>query len=280
MLAGTLFFSIGSVCIKLAGARLPTLEILFARSAIMAVYCFVLARRAGAYIPGHRKPLLVVRGVLGFAAYFCLFYAIIHLPLADATVITLAFPVVVPVWAALLLGERLEPATLLCILLGAAGMVLITRPPLLFGGASAYAPLAVAAAVGSALLSSICVTLVRKLTRTEHPLVIVLYAASAGTLGAPLFPLLGAGGWLMPTWAEAAALLGMGLCMSMGQHCITVGYSRSSAARTSVLFYMEVVFAAVWGVLLFGEVPAPLAVAGALLIIGGAVLLALRKEKS
>lgn len=275
MLAGTLAFSLGAVCIKFTGARIPALEVVFARSLFMFLYCLILARRAGAHIPGHRKALLLLRGTLGFGAYFCIFYSIIHMPLADATVISLAFPLIVPVWAAIFLKEPMETRTILCVFIGAIGMICVTRPPLIFGGVSAYAPLAVAAAVGAAILSSICVTMVRRLTATEHPLVIVLYPALIATIGAPL---IGAANWPLPTWTEAAYLLGVGLCMSVGQHCITMGYSRSTAARASVMFYMEVVFSALLGFLVFKEIPTATTIIGAVIIVGGAALLGLKRR--
>lgn len=275
MVAGTLFFSIGAVLIKLTGQRLPALEVVFARSLVMAVYCYVLARRAGAYLPGHNKLLLFFRGALGFAAYFCIFYSIIHMPLADATVVSLSFPLIVPLWAMLFLGERLEVRTVLSIIFGAAGMLCVVRPGFLFSDLSSYAPLAIAAAVGAALLSSVSVTIIRKLTETDHPLVIVLSAAVAGTIGAPI---IGAGDWLLPTAGEAAMLLGMGLCMSVGQHFVTVGYGKSPASKVSVLYYLEVIYAAVFGLLVFNELPDAMTIFGSVLIVGGAALLALRRQ--
>lgn len=275
MIVGALSLSLGSACIKLAGARLPALEIVFARSFLMLFYCLLLIRRAGVAPWGRRRWFLLLRGVLGFASYVCNFYAVIHMPLADALVIIFSFPLIVPLWAGMFLDEKLEGRVVLCSMAGALGMLLVTKPPVLFGGGHELEALAVYAAVGAALLASFSVICIRKLTTTEHPLVIVFYAAALSAVGTPIMD---AANWLVPTWTELGYLLGVGLFMSVGQHFVTIAFSRSTAGRASVLFYLEIVFAALLGFLLFDEIPDALTFAGAGCIIGGAMLLARRRR--
>lgn len=276
MIVGTFCFSVGSAFIKLAGARLPAMEVVFARSLFMLFYCYLLTRRAGVRITGNNKPFLFMRGLLGFGAYCCIFYAIIHMPLADALVIAYSFPLIVPLWAALFLGEPLEGRVLFCSLVGAIGLVFVTRPGFLFGASAELAPWALWAALGAATLSSFSVICIRKLTATEHPLVIVMYAGATSVIGAPL---LDGWNWLVPTRKEFGILLGVGLFMSVGQQFLTTAFSRSSAARTSVLFYLEVVFAALLGYLCFAEIPDMLTLFGGGLIISSAVMLGLKSRK-
>ena len=95
MLLGTFFFSLGSLFIKLAGTRLPTMEILFVRGVVGVGMCLFMLRKSGAGMLGKRKVLLAARGLLGFGAMFADFYAIVHLPLADALVLIFAHPVTV-----------------------------------------------------------------------------------------------------------------------------------------------------------------------------------------
>lgn len=270
MIAGAFCISVGSAFIKLAGDRLPVMEVVFARSFIMLFYCFILARRAGARIAGNDKRFLFLRGILGFGAYVCIFYAVIHMQLADALVIVYSFPLIVPFMAVIFLKECLEGRVLLCSLLGAVGMFFVAQPGWVFGGATAVSYLAVGAAIGAALFSSVSVICIRKLTGTEHPLVIVLYAAAISTVGTVL---LDGWNWIMPTWEELGVLLCVGVSMSLGQHFITVAFSRSSAGQTSALFYFQVLFGAVLGYLLFDEIPDLNTYIGAAFILGGATLL-------
>jgi drug/metabolite transporter (DMT)-like permease len=93
MVLAAFFFSVMSLLVKLVGARLPSQEVVFVRAAVSLVVAYGLLRRARPGNWGRRKGLLVVRGLLGFAALSCFFYAVIHLPLADATVIQYTNPV-------------------------------------------------------------------------------------------------------------------------------------------------------------------------------------------
>lgn len=276
MIAGAFCISAGSAFIKMAGDRLPVMEVVFARSFLMLIYCYYLARRDGARVLGHDKRFLFLRGILGFGAYVCIFYAVIHLQLADALVIVYSFPLIVPFMAAVFLKERLEGIVLVCSLLGATGIVLVAEPAMLFSGASTVSLLAAGAAVGAALFSSVSVICIRRLTATEHPLVIVLYAAGISAIGVVL---LDGWNWVLPTWRELWILLCVGVFMSLGQHFITVAFSRSSAGRTSVLFYFQVMFGAVLGYLLFDEVPDLNTYIGSAFILGAATLLGVYKSR-
>lgn len=270
MIAGAFCISAGSAFIKLAGDRLPVLEVVFARSFFMLFYCYFLARRSGAKIIGNDKLFLFLRGLLGFGAYVSIFYAVIHLQLADALVIVYSFPLIVPFMAAIFLKEALEGRVLACSLLGAIGMFFVAQPGWVFGNVSQVSLLAVCAAIGAALFSSVSVICIRRLTVTEHPLVIVLYAAGISTVGSVL---LDGWNWIIPTWNELGILLCVGVLMSLGQHFITVAFSQASAGRTSALFYFQVLFGAILGYLFFDEIPNLNTYIGSAFILGGATLL-------
>src|SRR5215217_7502782 len=93
MVLAAFCFSVMSMLVKLVGARLPSQEVVFVRAAVSLAVAYVLVRRARPGNWGNRKGLLVLRGLMGFAALSCFFYALIHLPLADATVIQYTNPV-------------------------------------------------------------------------------------------------------------------------------------------------------------------------------------------
>ena len=94
MAAGAFFFSIMSLLAKTAGGRIPTQEMVLARGAVMTAMSYLALRRAGVSPWGERqRVLLLIRGVLGFTALSCFFFAVVRLPLADATVIHFTAPV-------------------------------------------------------------------------------------------------------------------------------------------------------------------------------------------
>jgi drug/metabolite transporter (DMT)-like permease len=267
MIGSALAFSVMTLLVKVAGQRLPSQEIVLARAVVSLVLSYALLRR-GAINPWGRQPkLLVGRGLLGFLALSCVYYSVTHLPLAEATVIQYLNPAFTAVLAAFLLGESLGRPLLAASVLSLLGVALVARPTFLFGvGASSLDPVAVVVAVCGALLSSGAYVLVRRLSATEHPLVIVFY-----------FPLVTVPVTLPVLWSHAVwpvgwewlVLLGVGCATQAGQVWLTRGLSLEPASRAAALSYTQVLFATVWGASFFGEIPDLFTMLGALLIIGG-----------
>ncbi|XXJ18140.1 DMT family transporter [Desulfovibrio caledoniensis] len=270
MLLGTFFFSFGSLFVKLAGSRLPTMEILFFRGLIGLFLCLIMLRKSGVGMFGKRKFLLAARGLLGFGAMFADFYAIVHLPLADALVLIFSHPITVALLAWLLMGETLSKGGLAAILTSVAGVALVCRPDFLFGtGSPDLDTWGLLAALVSVFLTSWAILAVRVLAKTERPAVVMLYPPIAISLLSPLF----ADGWVTPTLAEWGVLCGVGLFMNLGQFFMTKGYAIESAARISGVSTLEIVFASMWGMMFLGEVPDSWTIGGGALIVFGILLL-------
>lgn len=264
MALSALAFSVMSALVKQAGTRLPSQEIVFVRSLISLAMSFVLLRHAGVSLWGQRRWLLLLRGLWGYAALSCVFYAVTHLPLAEATMIQYLHPALTALLAAVVLGERGDRSLVASLALGTAGVLLVVRPAFLFGGvAEPLAPVAVAAALGGAALTAVAYVGVRELSRTEHPLLIVLWfplvAAPASLPGT-----IAHGVW--PRGHEWLLLAGVGLFAQLGQVWLTRGLALETAGRATAASYLQIAFAAVWGWLLFAELPGPWTLAGAGLI--------------
>lgn len=268
MALAALAFSAMGACAKWAGQRIPAAELVFARGAVALVLSYALVRRARVPIWGQRRGLLFMRGVWGFAALWCVYFALTRLPLAEATVLQYLNPIFTAMLAALFLGERVDRALAASIALSTAGVLLVTRPAWLFGAGLALDPLAVAAGIAGAFFSACAYVGVRKLAATEHPLVIVLYFPLVAT-PASLPAMIPVATW--PRGAEWLALLGIGLFAQVGQIFLTDGFRHEPAARATALSYLQVVFAAAFGALFFGELPVLATVAGAALIAVGSV---------
>lgn len=272
MAYGAFWFSLMSLLVKTAGQRLPSMEIVLARAVVSLVLSYGLLRRAGVPIWGTNRRLLVLRGVLGFAALACFYYALVHLPLAEATVIQYTNPVFTALLAAWLLRERFGVWEGACVAASLAGVLLIARPGFLFGGAGALEPVTVAIALAGALFSAGAYVTVRRLGRSEHPLVIVFYFPLV-TVPATL-PLV-APVWVWPRGWEWLVLLGVGVTTQIAQVYMTKGLQQVPAGRATAVGYLQIVFAGVWGALFFREYPDGWSVAGAALIVGGTLALAL-----
>lgn len=251
MAGSAFFFSIMAALAKLAGRTVPLFEIVFARSLAVAVLSGAQLAWNGAPFRGKEPRILVLRGVLGFVSLSCYHYAVIHLPLADATVIHFVNPVFTALIAALWLREHMGLREAALVLASLAGVVLVARPGFLFGGAGALDPFTVLIGLCGAILSAAAYTTVRRL-RGEPPMLIVFYFAVVCTLLAtPLVirdfePL---------TVAEVGLLACVGIATHMGQVFLTWGFRLERAGRASAIGYLQIVLAAVWGWLLFAELP-------------------------
>lgn len=267
MALSALAFAGMAACVKAVGARLPSQEIVFARALVSLVLSFALLRRAGVPLLGTRRRLLLLRGLFGFAGLSCVFYAVTHLPLAEATVLQYLHPLFTAVLAALVLREAVGRGVLLGLPLSLLGVLLVAHPAAVFGGGGAALPtLPVAVAVAGAFFSGCAYVCVRRLSATEHPLVIVLYFPLV-TVPATLPTLVGGAVW--PRGVEWAGLLAVGVLAQVGQVALTHGMRLEPAARATALSYLQVVFAAGLGALLFGEWPDGAALAGAGLVLAG-----------
>jgi drug/metabolite transporter (DMT)-like permease len=228
-------------------------------------------RRAGVSPWGNRRGLLLLRGVLGFVALSAFYHAVVHLPLADATVLQHTNPV----WAALLavpfLGERLRAREAVPVAVSLAGVVLVMRPAALFGAGPALPPATVGVALAGAAFSGAAYVTVRRLGASEHPAVIVLYFAMVSTLGS-IPTTLPTARW--PTPLEWALLLGVGVTAQIGQVAITNGLRLERAVPATATGYLQIVFAALWGILFFAERLHPATLLGGALIVGGTLALA------
>lgn len=267
MLASALAFSVMSLFVKWAGERLPSQELVFARSVLSFAMSWMLLRRTGIATWGNRRGLLLLRGLYGFGGLSCAYYSLAHLPLAEATLLSYLHPIFTSLLAIRVLGERPEPRLALSIATSTAGVVLVTRPFGLLGGhAAPLDPAAVAVALCGAFFVACAYVGVRQLSRTEHPLVIVLY-----------FPLIAAPAALPATlrhgvWPEGVewiAIAGIALFAQLGQVWITRGLGLVPAGRATTISYAQIAFAALWGALLFGEIPGPATLAGTALIVLG-----------
>lgn len=264
LLLAALAFSLMAACVKAVSGRIPVAEVVLARSLLGLALSGWMVAAAGISPWGRRRGLLLLRGLLGSLALACVFAALTLLHLATATVIQYLYPTFAAVVGWCWLGERIGMRVLLAMALGWLGVGLVCQP-----AAGAISTLGVALALLGALLTALAYGSVRELGRSEHPLVILLYF--------PLLTLPLCLPWValdpvLPRGADWLWLLGVGLFTQLGQLGVTHGLVRLPVARATALGYGQVLFAALWGWLLFGEALAPATVLGAALILAATLL--------
>jgi drug/metabolite transporter (DMT)-like permease len=269
LLAAAFFFSLMTVCVKLAG-RLPAEEIIFARAVLGLLLSVAAVRGAGLRPWGNAPGWLLLRGLLGSCGLYCFFYAVTVLPLPEVTTIHHVNPVLTALLAAVVLGERIGWGLAVALATSLLGVVVVARPQWAFGGAQVLDPFAVGVALAGAVFSAAAYVTVRRLRDTDDPLVVVLWFPLVAT---PLFLPLALRVWVWPQPSEWLVLLGLGITTQIAQVCLTRGLHALPAGRGTTVGYVQIAFAMVWSVLVFGEPLDAMAIGGAGLVVLGIVIL-------
>ncbi|MEK7344893.1 MAG: DMT family transporter [Pseudomonadota bacterium] len=280
MILASLFFATMSVCIKYASAHFGTFELVFYRGVIGMVFMAAICRAQRVPLGTSIPMMHIWRSVIGVASLSAWFYAIAHLPLATAMTLNYMSGVWV---AAFLVGGtlvmgRLQDATrqgpiVLTVIAGFSGVVMILRPTLaqnqLFAGV-----IGLLSGLGAAL----AYMQVAALGRLGEPETRTVFYFSIGTsvVGGVAMGVTGASDWV---WPQALWLLPIGVLAALGQLCMTRAYSSGATLVVANLQYSGIVFAALYGALLFGDQIPPIGWAGmALIIASGIAATALRNR--
>ena len=269
MMLSALGFALMGALVKVAGSLdIPLFQIILVRAVISVILSLSAIARAKVHPLGHRRWLLLARGVCGFLSLSCVFYAVLHLPFAEATILQYLHPVFTAVLAFILLREVPGKGTLICVLLSLGGLGVMLLPTAGVPNADANW-LAVLAGLGGAFGSGLAYTIVRKLASTEHPSVIVLYFPMVCI---PASVLVGFEDFIWPSQEAWLVLFGVGCFAQLGQLTLTKAMRTDSASRAASLSYVQIVFAALLGIWFFDELPTLYTMLGAALIILGAVI--------
>ncbi|MEX1368485.1 MAG: DMT family transporter [Nannocystaceae bacterium] len=270
LLGAAFFFSVMTVCVKLAGARLPAEQIILARAVIGLGLSAWAVRRTGLRPWGNATGLLLLRGVLGSGGLYCFFYAVTVLPLSEVTTIHYVNPVVTALLAAALLGERIGRWLVVALAVSLSGVLVVARPQMIFGGAQTLDPAAVGIALLGATLAAGAYVTVRRLGKTDAPMVVVLWFPLVAT---PLFLPLALRVWVWPSPTEWLVLAGVGVSTQIAQVLLTRGLHLLPAGRGTAVGYVQIAFAMGWSALLFHERVDAMELGGAALVVLGTTIL-------
>ncbi|EFJ41921.1 hypothetical protein VOLCADRAFT_67693, partial [Volvox carteri f. nagariensis] len=252
-------FSFAALFVKLIGSAIPVFQIVAFRSVVSFTICLVYARAAGLKpLFGRRANFrfLISRGLFGAAAMTTYYFSIKMLPLADAVTLFFLNPAITAVAAWAIMNEPLGFRGISGVLISLCGLILLTRPPLLFGHQDDYttAGSASAAAGGdkqrlfgsmfgllSAVLSAGAFISIRYIGKSEPALVVSVYfhVCAAASSIVPLAAGLPAPA-VWPTGVGWALLLGVACCSFWGQILIGRGFQLMNAARASAINLTQV----------------------------------------
>ena len=192
---------------------------------------------------------LVWRSVFGTIGIFGNFYALSHIPLGDACMLNKLSPFSAVVASWLLLGERVTVRQGIAVVVAFVGAMFVVKP----GFALAGETVAALAGLAGGIAAGLAYTCVRRLGIMKvEPSFIVLFFSGFSTLVTLPFLLFD---YHPMTWTQVAILFGAGVSATAGQFGITAAYRLAQPRELAVYDYTNVVFAALLGFAVFGQVP-------------------------
>ena len=263
--AGVALLSLMDGVIKHLVASYHALAVTFGRYVFGAIFAAGIWARAGRpAVTAQMWRAHALRGAVIAVSAVSFFWSLTVLPLAEAVAISFLAPLLIPFFARAVLGERIDPRSIVACVVGFAGVLVATlgateseNPP--------ARPFGIAAVLTAAVTYALSVTLLR---------------ARAGKDGAPvvgllaqLIPALIIAGPALATGAapspgDLPAFLLMGALGAGGMFCFAKAYAGAEAQRLAPLEYTALLWAAAIGFAFFAETPRPEVFAGAALIIG------------
>lgn len=215
------------------------------------------------------------RAVIGSVAMGLGFAGLRYLPLPEVTALRFVTPILVVLFAAVMLGERIRLVRISAVVVGLAGVLVMLWPRLTFdtGDAALFGAALVLASAGLAALAQI---LIKSMTAREHTAAIVFYfLLTASLLSLLTLPF----GWVWPTGRELLLLVGAGAVGGLGQILLTSSYRYADAGVLAPYTYVSMIWAVVIGYVVFAEVPTVPMLSGAALVIASGVAIWYRERQ-
>ena len=273
IICSAFFFALMNMFVRMAG-DLPSIQKSFFRNLIAFFFAFIIMRKNR--IPfGCKKEnrlSLLLRATFGTLGVLCNFYAVDHLVLADASVLNKMSPFFAILFSYIILKEKITIRQGAVVVVAFLGSLLVIKPT--FANMD-LVPSIIGLCGG--LFAGAAYTYVRKLTTNgeKGPMVVAFFSGFSCLV---LLPFLIFDYHPMTFW-QLMVLLMAGLSAAGGQFTITAAYSYAPAREISVYDYSQIIFAAIIGFFVFGQVPDVLSWIGYAVIISMAVVNYMGRKK-
>jgi len=242
-----LLFSVMGICIRYASHTVDNYTIVFFRNVVgLILFLPFIFKQGMGFVKTEKLWMHTWRSIVGLAAMYGFFYAIAHLKLSNAMVFTYSSPIFIPLIAWLFLKEKITRSMLCAATLGFIGVFCVAKPDQgLLNWISVVG-------IASSLLASMAFVTVRALTKTEPPERIVFYFCFIGSLLSiiPMFWV-----WRPYHLQELVFLISAGILANVSQIFMSHAYRLAPAGQIAPVNYMAIIFAGIWGFLLWKEVP-------------------------
>ncbi len=275
MILATGSYLVNDTMMKLATSGLPTYEVLFLRGAAATLWGIPLLLLLGY---GRQIPLLfdrrvLQRNVFELAAILCYVVALANMQIADSTALGQITPLLILVGASFLYGERIGGLRIALIGLGFVGAIMVAQPTM--EGISVYALLA----LGNAALSAARDLAGRRVGAEVPGMIVAISAVLVVVAGAGVAHLTSEQ-WVAPEGRHLLLMAGAGFFLIFGHFFIFMAYRIGPTGAVAPFYYCFTVWAVISGVIVFNQLPNPLAIGGILLVIAsGLTIVSLDERK-
>jgi len=282
-LLSALLFAMMSALVRQLGDVAPVGQLVFFRSAcaippVLLIYALRGELMATLYT---KRPMgQLGRGLLSIGGMFSNFSSLTRLPLADATALSFASPLITVALAAVILKEKVRVFRWGAVVIGFVGVIVMLVPHLDVGHYAGAAGATAAAGVAFALFAACCnagtVIQTRRLTQSETTSSIVFYFSLATTCaGAVTLPF----AWYTPTWPELAMLISLGVLGGLAHIFLTESYRYAPASVIAPFDYSSLLWAVLLGYWMFGELPQTLVYVGSAIVVCAGLFVIFRERQ-
>ena len=269
-MAAVSIFSIVDATAKWLGQTYEPVQIVFFQALFGLIPIAVLVWRSGGLSSLRtRRPFAhALRGGLLFATVLSFFTALRGLPLAEAIAVTFTAPLFITALSIPLLGEAVGARRWAALVIGFVGALIMVRP-----GTEAFRPEALLV-LASALMFALAMLLTRRLTRTETNVALVTYTTLiTGLASLPLAVL----AWQAPSTTNLGLFAVVGIGSASGNYLLVLAYRNAPAAVVAPFDYTKLIWASVFGWMLWRESPEPAVWIGAAIVAAAGVYITRRE---
>jgi len=258
-------FSVMDLIVKWSD-NYPLGQVIFFRGFFgLVLYYFIIPKERLKDFYYTKRPMLhFSRCFFGLMALLSIFTALRNLPLATVVSISFAAPIFTTIFSIFFLSERVGYFRWLAVFVGFVGIVIISEPG--FSSLNIYYIFPVIFVLG---MSYVAIS-IRQLSSTEPVWLISLYFSAAITL-AGLFTI--PYGWLMPTLKDLIFLSSIGIFGGVANLWLSQSYKFSEVSLVTPLKYLALVFAIIFGYLIWDEIPTIKTLIGATLVIVSSIII-------
>ena len=271
MVASTVLFGTMAVCIRLASSQLHPFEIAFFRNLFGFVFTFPLLFRHGwGILRTDKLPLYFLRCCIGIVSMLAGFWAIVHLPLAQAVALSYSTPIFVTIGAVFVLGEVVRARRWTAVIIGFIGVLVLMHP-----GTDSFNFASLIAVLAAVMSASVAIS-IKFLSRTEKADAIVIYTTM---IWVPLSLVPALFYWTQPTGITWLWIVLSGFLGTTAHMCWTRALTLADASLLTPISFLQVLVVGGFGYFLFGESVDRWTVAGAAIIFGSNVYIAHREAR-